>query len=138
MCIIEASMPYGKQLERDYDIDMQDIDVYGEKLGTLIGVKLASVCPKTLLKISKLNSNYEEDEANDELYDVQIVSGTITKIETQQFVVFSIKDETNKVSKYYWLTGIDTNFEIESTYMNLMNSEVNIAYETFELFDPKI
>lgn len=137
MCIIENSMPYSKQLKKDYGINMKDIDTFGEELGTLIGMKMATTCPKTLLRVSNLTNKDDEDEGED-IYDVQIVSGVITKVENEQFVVFSLKDETNKVTKYYWLTGVETDFELSSTYMNLVNSEVNISYETMELFDPKI
>lgn len=137
MCIIEAAVPYKKQLLKDHDIDMDQIDVYGEKLGMLIGVKLASVCPNTLLRVTKL-ANVGNIEEPEEIDDIQIVNGTVTKIEDDMFVIFSIKDETNRVSKYYWLTGIDSDVDITSNYMDLLNKDISIAYETKELFDPRI
>jgi len=137
MCIIEAAIPYKKQLLKDHDIDMDQIDVYGEKLGMLIGVKLASVCPNTLLRVTKL-SNAGNAEEPEEIDDIQIVNGRVTKIEDEQFVIFSVKDETNRVSKYYWLSGIESDFDITSDYMELLNKDVIITYESIELFDPRI
>jgi len=137
MCIIEAAIPYKKQLLKDHDIDMDQIDVYGEKLGRLIGIKLASVCPNTLLRVTKL-SNAGNAEEPEEIDDIQIVNGRVTKIEDEQFVIFSVKDETNRVSKYYWLSGIESDFDITSDYMELLNKDVIITYESIELFDPRI
>jgi len=137
MCIIEAAIPYKKQLLKDHDIDMDQIDVYGEKLGMLIGVKLASVCPNTLLRVTKLGNTVSEEEP-EEIDDIQIVNGTVTRIEDDQFVIFSIKDETNRLSKYYWLSGIESDIDITSNYLELLNKDIRIAYETIELFDPRI
>jgi hypothetical protein len=137
LCIIDASMPYKKQLLKDYGIDMDLIDQYGEKLGRLVGVKLASVCPNTLVKVTRLTQNKEETQ--EEVYsNVQIVNGRITKIEQDQFVVFSLKDEMNKISKYYWLYGIESDYDLVSKFMDLLNNEVSITFETLEFFDPKI
>lgn len=137
MCIIEAAIPYKKQLLKEHDIDMDQIDVYGEKLGMLIGVKLASVCPNTLLRVTKLSKAGIEEEP-EEIDDIQIVNGTVTKIEDEHFVIFSLKDETNRVSKYYWLSGIESDIDITSNYLELLNKDIIIAYETIELFDPRI
>ncbi len=137
LCIIDAAMPYKKQLLKDHEIDLELIDQYGEKLGRLVGVKLASVCPATLVKVTRLTQ--KKEQLPKETYsDIQIVSGKITKIGQDQFVVFSLKDEMNKVSKYYWLEGIESDFDMVSGYADLLDKEVSITYETMEFFDPNI
>ncbi|MBA4053558.1 MAG: hypothetical protein C0490_02495, partial [Marivirga sp.] len=48
LCMIEASMPYKKQLRKDYDINLDQIENEGEKLGRIIGLKMVAVCPTAL------------------------------------------------------------------------------------------
>src|SRR5688572_19861396 len=53
ICMIEAAMPYKKQIKKNHDIDLDKIDTEGEKLGRIIGLKMASVCPNALVKITQ-------------------------------------------------------------------------------------
>lgn len=40
LCIIEASMPYKKELKKDHNIDLENINEDGTRLGELIGIKM--------------------------------------------------------------------------------------------------
>jgi len=132
LCMIEACWAYKDELKRDYGIDMDRIDVEGEKLGRIIGVKIALTCPELMMKISRMVSG---ESGEKESFSVK---GTITKVEDDFFVVFSLKDESGKVSKYYWLTFFDSDMELTGDYKNTKGKSVIIDYETMELFDPKI
>jgi hypothetical protein len=65
-------------------------------------------------------------------------SGVITKIENDHFVILSIKDEQGKISKYYWLTFIQSNTELSTKYKSLIGKKVNITYTSQDFFDPKL
>jgi hypothetical protein len=133
ICMIEASMPYKKQIKKDYDINLDKIDTEGEKLGRVIGIKMASVCPSTLLKMSqKVNSKTEP------VKEEQTSIGMVTKIESDFFVIFSLKDELGKITKYYWLTFVDSQFDLANSYSTLIGKSVSISYETQEFFDPRL
>jgi len=132
LCMFEAAMPYSKQLKKDYGIDLERIDTEGEKLGRLIGVKMASVCPNILVKISERVKGKSEGTTE------QTVKGTVTKIEKDFFVVFTVKDESGKSGKYYWLSYIKTDSDLVTTYGQLIDKPVEIVAEARELFDPKI
>ncbi len=63
LCMLEASMPYKKQLKKDHGINFDKIESQGEKLGRLIGIKLASTCPNTLMRmVKKVNPELEFED----------------------------------------------------------------------------
>ena len=133
ICMIEASMPYKKQIKKDYDINLDKIETEGAKLGRILGVKMASVCPATLLKMTqKVKGKTVPPKVE------QTSEGIVTKIENDFFVVLSLKDDLGKITKYYWLTFIDSEVDLASSYSTLMGKSISIDYESQEFFDPKL
>ncbi len=133
-CMIEAAMPYKKEIKKDLKINLDKLGTDdGEQLGRIIGIKMAGTCPKVLLKWTNRSDKEEAAPAED-----RTMTGVVTKIERDFFVVFSIKDETGKVSKFYWLGFIESEDEMISKYTSLEGELVNISYKTEEFFDPKI
>jgi hypothetical protein len=132
LCMIEASMPYKKQLKKDYDINLDDIETEGEKLGRIIGLKMVAVCPTALVKMTKKNQENKKEESDD------TIEGIITNVESDFFVSFHLKDEAGKVMKYYWLTLIETEQELTTSYPSIVGKTVRITFETKDFFDPKI
>jgi hypothetical protein len=70
LCMMKAAQPYEKQLKQSYGIDMKKVDRGdGEKLGRLVGLKMASSCATFTDLITKITS----DEA-----ETSSIDGTIT------------------------------------------------------------
>lgn len=140
LCILEASSPYKKKLKKDFDIDLDKIDTEGESLGRLIGVRMTTVCPDALISISKRSAQKKLEKEPLEISDLgfEKAHGFITNIEDDYFVVFSVKDENGKITKFYWLTFIDSSIELTQNYDALVGKTANISYEEMEFFDPKI
>jgi len=133
LCMTNAATPYGKQLKKDYGIDLTEIDTQGEELGRIIGLRMVSICPQSLVKlVNKVN----EDEAGEPAAGVTI--GEVTAISDGKFVEFSIKDQLGKTSKYYWLTFVESNTELATDYKNLMDKPVQVTYSSQEFFDARI
>lgn len=135
LCMIVAAEPYRKQLRKDHEINFDKIEVDAEKLGKLIGFKMASVCPNSLLAVSK-KSPKKTAVANADVsksYD-----GTITKLEKDFFVILHIKDGEGKTNKFYWLTFIDSDVDLVERYDSMIGSPVEVTYRIEEWFDPKI
>jgi hypothetical protein len=134
LCMINASMPYKKQLKKDYDINLDKLDPKtGEKLGTTIALKMGSVCPNGLLKLSKKTTASSKPEKS-----VNTAQGVISNIENNNFVVFSLTDDAGKISKFYWLSFIDADFELTGNYNSLIGKEIKFTYDVRDYFDPKI
>lgn len=133
VCMLIASEPYKKQLKKDHDIDLKSFDeTNGEKLGRLIGSRLAIVCPEKLLKLS--GRAVEDENTTRETFEV---IGEVTSISKELFVTFTIKSD-NRTMKYVWLTQVSTNIDLAMEYESLLNKRVKASYVSEELFDPKI
>jgi len=132
ICMIDASMPYKKRLKKDYDINLDKIDIAAEELGRLIGLKMASVCPEALLKMTQRANKIEENDIE------QSSRGIVTKVEDDFFVVISSQDESGRITKYYWLTFVESEQDLTNSYETLVGKSVDIVYEALEFFDPRI
>jgi hypothetical protein len=133
LCMIVAAEPYRKQLKKDHNIDFDKIDVDGERLGTLLGIKMASVCPNAILSVAKKTEGQESDEA-----ERKALEGTVTRLESDFFVVMHIKDNSGKTNKFYWLTYVDSGLELSENYDSMIGKTVNLTYRIEDFFDPKI
>jgi hypothetical protein len=134
LCMINEAMPYKKQIKRDHNIDLDKLDRdEGEKLGRVVGIRAAGKCPDVFLKLAG-SSNDEEEAAVTE----EVSIGKITSIENNGFIVFLLRDKSSKVSKYYWITGIESELDLPLNYKTLVGKNVSITYTITELFDAKI
>lgn len=137
LCMISSSMPYAKELKKDYNIDIENLtdetsDKAFEKLGSAIGVLMTTECSDVFLKI--MNDTEESNEAKSEL----LLNGTITKIEKENFVIFHVVGENKNLTKFYWVSNIESNLDLPKEYNSLINKKVSISYYTTEIFDIKI
>jgi hypothetical protein len=136
ICMIEAATPYKKQLKRDYKINLDKIETQGEELGKVIGLKMAVVCPTTLMKLVN-NVEAESSENNNEILEGTI-EGVVIDINDSKFIEFSVKENTGKTSKFYWFTFIQSDFELSSNYNTLKDKSIRISYITQDFFDGRI
>lgn len=131
VCMIEASMPYKERIRKDYDIDLDNLtEAEGEKLGRLVGVKLAGACPGIITRLSQSTNSNKPARMEG--------TGTVTKIETETFVTFSIKDDTGKTLKYYWMSFVESAGDLTAQYKSLQGKKVRFTYIQQEFFDPRL
>ena len=114
-----------------YNIDFEKIDTQGEELGRIIAMKMVGVCPQLLARLAEMSD--EEDES-----DAMAVKGTITAIDEDIFVVFSLEDEMGKVSKFYWFGFIESDIELTGKYKSLKGKTVRVTALPQEFFDSRI
>lgn len=135
LCIINSSMPYAKQLKKEYGINLDNISKGAEKLGEVVGVKMIGVCPDALVLATDKIGNASDTDTEDEELEVE---GTVTKVESNQFVVFTLKTDVGKSEKFYWLNEIKTDENLEEIYLNLEGKSVYLVYTEQSFFDPKL
>ncbi|OYU95077.1 MAG: hypothetical protein CFE21_12280 [Bacteroidetes bacterium B1(2017)] len=127
LCMMKAAQPYEKQLKQVYGIDMKNIDRgEGEKLGRLVGLKMASSCANFTELITVITS--EEASSNS-------IDGTITEFVVDQFVTILIKDSDGRDVKIIWLDYFKNS---EKLMQKGKNKNVTIEYVERELFNPKL
>jgi len=134
VCMIRASEPYKKQLKKDHGINFDNIDKEAEKLGKLVGFRMATICPDALIKMTNRTNEKKPIEAA----TTELFTGRITKIEKDYFVVFSVNDNAGKSLKFYWLTNAESNIELINKYDALFDKDVKVKYRITALFDPKV
>lgn len=133
LCMYEAATPYKKQLKKDYNIDLNRIDTQGEELGRIIGLKMASICPDALLKMANRFNSESTTELSESEFEGQIVG-----IDENKFVEFSVKEESGKITKFYWFTYVESNIELAINYKTLTDKFVRITFISQDYFDARI
>ncbi|CAA7197237.1 hypothetical protein [Chryseobacterium potabilaquae] len=136
ICMLKVSMPYSKELKRDYNIDVSKANAFDDdktidEFAGQIGLAMVSECSDVFLDIMKKENPSEIDSQ-------LLINGEITKIEKDNFVVFHIVGENKNLTKLYWVSNVESNLDLPKEYTNLINKRVNISYYTSEIFDAKI
>lgn len=137
LCILNEAVKFKEELLRDHNINMANIDVEGEALGRLVALEMLSICPDQLKRM--VNAGQNDREANDaEETTSYSLTGQVKSIQKSDFISFSITSDEGRTSKFYWLTFIEGNFDIQEEYNSLEGKKVEVTYSEIELYDPKI
>lgn len=138
LCAFKHAAPYKKELKRDFDIDLV-ADISDQKkmesFGVQVGMLMLNDCPEILVAMNK-DSDDSEGVSDESSY--QLLSGTVKKIEKDNFVIFHVVGENNNLTKFYWVSNIESNLDLPKEYNILVNKKVNISYYTTEIFDVKM
>jgi len=99
---------------------------------------MASICPDAFMDMA--NKMEDNEDTSEETIEEEILEyqGVVTKVEHETFLVFSVKDETGKTTKFYWLTFIEANIDLAEEYESLEGKKVHISYDFYEFFDSRI
>lgn len=131
-CLLNSSMPYKKEIKKDYLIDLDKFEEDVPKLGQIIGLKMATYCPKVM---SKLTNMFKEDKVKNQTFNIK---GVISKIDNELFVIITLTEENGKLTKFYWLTMLDSKKDLMHEYKTLIGKNVEMTFKKEEFFDPKI
>ncbi|SEA01445.1 hypothetical protein [Bizionia paragorgiae] len=132
LCMLAEAGKYKDELLRDYNIDMMNIDETGEELGRLIGLKMITVCPEVMMSLADIK---DEDDYEETLYSAQ---GKVRSITKEDFIVFSIKTEDGRTTKFHWLTFIQSDFDLQNNYESLKGKTIDLEYDIYEFYDAKL
>lgn len=132
LCILEASAPFKDELLVEYNVNLNDLNgKTGKQFGELVGIRMASTCPTTLISMTQQVKN------NNSKTDDQSVDGTIKALHNGQF--YSLEVETEKrMHTFLWMDPFDNSHELLQNSKGLEGKKVKITYREQELFDPKI
>ncbi|MBQ0768867.1 MAG: hypothetical protein KBT58_06215 [Bizionia sp.] len=134
LCMLGEAVKYKEQLLRDHNINMMNIDMEGEELGRLIGLRMISECPDVMMKMVAMGED-DTEEFEETLY---VAEGKIKAISKEEFIVFSLKTDDGRTSKFYWLTFIQSDTDLQNNYEKLKGKKVTIEYDIYEFYDTKL
>lgn len=137
LCMIQDFSKYEKDIEKHYGKNVISDDSKMEALGSDVGIHMATNCP-AFLKIVMENMDDEEEveeiaEEEEELF----VTGVFSDLKTEQFVTFSIKEDSGKSNSFILLNNFDNSFLITDNVLKT-NELLEVYYYELELYDAKI
>ena len=135
LCVINSSQPYMKQLEKEKGVKADDMTESVKRIGELVGERMVVICPKTIEKITTEMSKESSSESTAVSTSYEL--GTVIAIDKNGFVIFTIKNEEGKSSKFYWLSEVQSDMDLITKFESLLNKQVEASYTLSELFDHK-
>ena len=144
LCMFEAAGPYKKKIKKELGIDLFGGEAEGEKLGQLIGARMAEHCPAFLLSMAANMEEMMEDEGDfaEEEYEekeeseLSFIEGEITDISLGQVVSFTITNDEGS-DEYYLLAPIETDMNIEEEFESLKGKKVMVNAYKMDIFNGK-
>jgi hypothetical protein len=132
VCMLGAASPYSKELKKKYGVDMGELDRDGERLGELLGLRMATQCPMFLELISRFDDEEEEgamDVSSGEL------SGTVKEVRTDQFVTVVVQDDMGRTYEMLVLDHFDHADRV--TGGEGVGMSADWSYREREFYDPR-
>ena len=134
LCMINEATKYKDELLQDHNINMDNIDVDGEELGRIIALEMFTKCPEQMKRIAIASSENESEEKESYLS----IEGNIKSVIKNEFIIFSLITSDNKTIKFYWLTFIQSDNDLQNEYKSFEGKNVIIEYSNIELYDHKM
>lgn len=138
ICMFKVANPYKAEIKKEFGIDISDFskkeNMY--KLGTEIGILMAQECPDVFEQFIPEDKN--DTQTEEVVSSEELMNGEITKIEKDTFVIFYLKGDNGILTRFYWISNVDSNIELEKKYQDLVGKKVNITYYSADIFDHKI
>ncbi len=116
-----------------------------QKMGTDLGMKLVTDCPKFMEFSMKMAGS--ANEANDEQAayppprptssndNAESISGTLMAINPADITSLSVKDSKGKISKLYWLEYFDNADALKDSSKKYLNKKVVVNYTEKSVYD---
>lgn len=117
-----------EQFKKDFALDFNQLDKNGTRIGEIIGGRVLTTCPASIQRVMSTDSKNA----------VNIVTGVITRVEEDFFVVFSLKENQGRAMKLYWMDPLESEQDLPNTYSTLVGKTVEVKYKNRDMFDPKI
>lgn len=133
ICLLECINSYEKDVEKHYGKDVISNEKKMEELGYDVGKKMGAKCPTVFKFMLDDDSSSESAESEPDLS----VSGKVSEIHTDQFVTFTVKEDSGKNNQFILLSSFDNAFLLTDKVLKVADA-VDVYYYEMELFDAKL
>jgi hypothetical protein len=139
LCMIREAAPFEKELKKKYHIDLSKLDGNaGEELGKLIATKMLIKCPDQMTRLAAAASSDSKTDAPAAVTATSTMSGTITDIASNQFVVITVKDSKGPDQKFLWLEYFEGSELLKNGLADVKGKTVTITYTEGSYYNPAI
>jgi hypothetical protein len=133
--MIKEAAPYEKELKKKYHIDLSNLDNgTGEALGKLIGEKMLVKCPDQMTKLAKTVMDKPETATKPV---GATMTGVVTDVVANQFVVITVKDTKGPEQKFIWLDYFDGS-DLLKNPADIKGKTVEVTYTENDFYNPAI
>jgi hypothetical protein len=138
LCIIESIKAYEKDVDKYYGKDVISNEKKMEELGYDVGKEMAKTCP-TVFKYMFSDDVTEEasEEAVAEEEPDAIILGKLTEVKSEQFLTFSVKEDSGKMNHFILLSSFENSFLLTDKVLKT-NDTIEVSYYELELYDAKL
>lgn len=134
LCIIESIGAYDKDVEKHYGKNVITNEEKLEELAANIGVKMATKCSNVFTMMSFDDDEDLEEEMEEESL---MISGKVTEIKQDQFITFSVKEDSGKLNHFILLSDFDNAFLLTDKVLKVAD-EADFYYYELDLYDAKV
>lgn len=139
LCFLTASMPYEKELRKKHGIDLSNFnDEAGERLGSLLAVKLIGTCPK----FAAMAMRMAQQEAapprtpNGPVLNVRTTYGSVQAVTPSQFLTITVKTDDGPSYEFLLLDHVPNIDNISQDPAKAKGYHGKWSYVEREFFDP--
>ena len=137
LCMLQSAAPYQKELKKKYDIDLNDLENQGERLGQLIGMRLAVHCPEFVALMARMSAeSEEEEEALPAGPSFSTMDGALTTVRSGQFLTLVVKKEDGSSQELLLLEHAEGVQQVLSRPDQGRGTLGSWSYAIQDLFDP--
>lgn len=141
LCMLKYASPYSKELLKEYNINLEDIDNNdnAERLGKTVAMRMIKFCPEALMAFANASEEKEEETKKEPTELVQSVTGIVLEITENPFVSFKIQNDNSAhlPAIYTWTGFIETEFPIVDNYKTLVGKYLDIDFVYQYYYEPK-
>lgn len=131
-CIVNAAEPYTRELKKEYNLDILRDE--SSQTGKLVATWILKECPDLFMEMI---DHEEKSDAKGQSSEMS-VSGTVSRIEKEGFVVFHIVGADGNLTKLHWITAVQSGLDLPKEYLSLLQKKVTVRYYRSEIFDAGI
>ena len=133
LCMLKAASPYEKELRKQHRVDMARLDHgAGERLGELVGMRMAGICPDMLMVIVDAGKGGASVESAPAM--VAQVTGVVTGVRDRQFATVLVKDVSGRTVELLRLEHFPNADRLSDAGVNGLRA--TFSYTVKELYDP--
>ena len=133
LLIVPLITKYSVEIKKEWDLSSDNMEDY-EKIAEKIGAEAAMRCP-AFLQFVKNNLNQIVSDKDE---NTRTLTGTLLKIEEQQFSCLVVKTKSGKEEKLWWFGFFEGADELIKGQNSFLNKSLDIEYSEMEVYDSRL
>lgn len=139
-CMMSNMMADLDRIMKDMKLKEFNADA-GREIGTRVGMKMATTCPKFMQAVSAVREAKVDSAAHVTAatgISTGTVQGTITKIDSAGFVWFTVKEADGSLTRLLWCHSFAPSADLIKNYKTYVGRNVKIGWQLINIWLPDV